>query len=115
MAPPDPPPTSRRSIGFHGSSTGDGRTTGLRGGGTADANASRTVRRCVPNRRANSRIDTSGSSRRALRICSNNSTFDLFAMNPTVHGDTAAEVDTSAQPGGAKSDEHNPLKWGQNR
>ena len=72
-------------IGFNGSSTGDGRVTGLRGCGVADDNASRTVRRCVENRRANSRTDTPGSTRRALRICSNNSTFDLFAMNPTVH------------------------------
>ena len=55
-----------------------------------------------------------GSTRRVLRICSNNSTFDLFAMNPTVHERTDVEVDT-CHPGGAKSDEHNPLKWGQNR
>ena len=101
-------------IGLNGSSTGAGRVTALRGCGVADANDSRTVRRCVENRRANSRTDTSGSNRRALRICSNNSTFDLFAMNPTVHEQEAAAVDT-CHPGGAKSDEHNPLKWGQNR
>jgi hypothetical protein len=101
-------------IGLNGSSTGDGRVTDFRGGGIADANASRTVRRCVENLRASSRIDTPGSSRRALRTCSNNTTFDLFAMNPTVHERTAADADTP-QPGGAKSDEHNPLKWGQNR
>ena len=85
------------------------------GAGTADDNASRTVRRCVENRRANSRIDTCGSRRRALRICSNNSTFNLFAMNPTVHRRRAAEADTHHHPGGAKSDEHNQIKWGQNR
>jgi hypothetical protein len=101
-------------IGLNGSSTGDGRVTGFRGAGTADTNASRTVRRCVANRRANSRIDTPGSTRRALRICSNNTTFDLFVMNPTVHEHETADADT-CQPGGAKSDEHNPLKWGQNR
>ncbi len=101
-------------IGLNGSSTGDGRRTGFRGRGVGDNNDSRTVRRCVENRRANSRTDTSGSNRRNLRICSNNSTLDLFAMNPTVHERTVAEVDTR-HPGGAKSDEHNPLKWGQNR
>jgi hypothetical protein len=69
-------------IGFHGSRTGDARTAGFRGAGTAEANASRTVRRCVSNRRDSSRIDTSGSTRRALRISSNNSTLDLFVMNP---------------------------------
>ena len=81
-------------IGLNGSSNDDGRLTDLRGRGVADTNASRTVRRCVENRRANSRTDTSGSNRRALRICSNNSPFDLFAMNPTVHERTPAEVDT---------------------
>ena len=44
--------------------------------------ASRIVRRCVPNRRANSRIDTPGSTRRARRICSNNSTLDRFTISP---------------------------------
>ena len=73
--------------------TGDERVTGFRGAGTADVNASRTGRRCIENRRANSRTDTSGSRRRALRICSNNSTFNLLAMNPTVHDQPAAEVD----------------------
>jgi hypothetical protein len=101
-------------IGLNGSSTGDGRHTGLRDRGVAEAKASRTMRRCVENRRANSRTDTSGSNRRALRICSNNSTFDLFAINPTVHEQEAVAVDT-CHPGGAKTDEHNPLKWGQNR
>jgi hypothetical protein len=101
-------------IDFNGSSTGDDRVTGFRGRGVADANASRTVRRCVENLRANPRTDTSGSNRRVRRICSNNSTLDLFAMNPTVHERTVADADTP-QPGGAKSDEHNPLKWGQNR
>jgi hypothetical protein len=103
-------------IDFHRSNTGHARTTGFRGGGTAEPNASRTVRRCVPNRDANARIDTPGSNRRARRICSYNSTRDLFAMNPTVHNEHARQVDTPRrQPGGAKTGEHNPFKWGQNR
>ncbi len=103
-------------VGFYGSRTGDTRSTGLRGAGTADTNASRTVRRCVPNRRANSRTDTSGSSRRVFRICSNKTTLDLLVMNPTVHDRKANPTDPHQdQPGGAKSGEHNPFKWGQNR
>jgi len=37
-------------------------------------------------------------------------------MNPTVHDEQANPTDPHQdQPGGAKSDEHNPFKWGQNR
>ena len=50
-------------------------STGLRGGGTADARAWRTARRCTLCRRASSRIDTP-SSRCSRRIRSNCSTLD---------------------------------------
>ena len=50
---------------------GAARSGTFRVGGTADANACRTVRRCTPCLTDNSRIDTSGSSRRSLRIASN--------------------------------------------
>ena len=50
-------------------------STGLRGGGTADASACRTARRCTLCRRASSRIDTP-SSRCSRRIRSNCSTLD---------------------------------------
>jgi hypothetical protein len=70
-------------VAFHGSSTGDTRGGDFRGGGTGDASAWRTVRRCTPNVRASVRTDSSWRSR-VLRICSNNSTFDLVVMDHTV-------------------------------
>jgi hypothetical protein len=100
-------------VDFHPSITGDARTAGFRAGGTGDANASRIVRRWVPNRDASSRIDTVGSSRRARRICSNNSTLNLFAMNPPSTAARPLTRTPSGQRGGAKSDEHKPpLKVG---
>ena len=76
--------TSQPSIvAFHGSSTGDTRGGVLRGGGTDDARAWRTVRRCTLNFLASARTDSSWRSR-VLRICSNNSTFDLVVMDHTV-------------------------------
>ena len=53
------PRSSQASItATHGSIAGRGRAGyALRGGGTADSNAWRTVRRCTPCRSANSRID----------------------------------------------------------
>jgi len=67
----------------HGSIAG--RTRGactFRCGGTADANAARTVRRCTPCRSANSRIDTF-SIRRSRLISSNSSTLDLAISTST--------------------------------
>ena len=61
----------------HGSIAGRARGGySLRRGGTADANACRTVRRCTPCRTARSRTDTVGSVRRSRRIVSNSSTLD---------------------------------------
>ena len=94
---------------------GDDRTTGLRFDGTADINASRTTRRWVNNRRANSRIDTADSSRRALRICSNNSTFDLFVIGPPFTDRTPPRWTRHVREVGPNQAEHNPLRWGQNR
>ncbi len=86
--------TSHSSIvAFHGSRTGGTRSTSLRGEGTAELNASRTVRRWVSNRRANLRTETSGSTRRALRICPNKTTLDLRVINPRVHGRKANPTD----------------------
>ena len=73
--------------------TGERRSTSLRGAGTAELNASRTVRRCVSKRRAISRTETSGSTRRALRICSNKTTLDLRVMSPTVLDSHASRAD----------------------
>ena len=58
-----------------GPSRGAGFATGLRGGGSADFSACRTVRRCTRWRRASSRIDEP-LSRLSLWICSNSPTFD---------------------------------------
>jgi hypothetical protein len=108
-------------VAFHGSSTADTREgLAFRGGGTGDTSACRTVRRCVLNRRANARTDSSSRSR-AFRICSNNSTFDLVAMDHTVEPTTPRVVDprrhedppgvgpnqmSTRLTGGARSDEH---------
>jgi hypothetical protein len=57
-------------------SFGVGRPTGERfTGGTGDANACLTARRCAPCRSASARIDNPSRSRSRL-ICSNNSTLD---------------------------------------
>jgi hypothetical protein len=57
-------------VAFHGPNTGAARATGVvRRGGTGDDNAAPTSRRCTPNRRASSRIDSS-SRACALRTCS---------------------------------------------
>src|SRR5664280_2476125 len=70
---------SARSIasisGFAASSFGDRRTGVLRAGGTAEASAARTVRRCTPRRSARARTESS-SRRASRRIASNNSTRD---------------------------------------
>ena len=55
--------------------TGAAFATGLRGGGSADLSACRTVRRCTRWRSARPRMETP-SSRRSRRICSNSFTFD---------------------------------------
>jgi hypothetical protein len=49
-----------------------------RGGGSADVNACRTVRRCTRCLTASSRIDSS-STRASRRIAANNSTLDPIA------------------------------------
>ena len=64
-----------RTVARCGPSRGAGFATGLRGGGSADFSACRTVRRCTRWRRASSRIGEP-LSRLALRICSNSPTFD---------------------------------------
>ena len=95
-------------VAFHGSSTGDTRGgLGFRGAGTGEASASRTVRRCVLNRRASPRPERPSRSR-VLRICSNMSTFDLVVMHHTVKPAIPRVVDPrrhEVPPGGwAKSD-----------
>ena len=57
------------------------RTGIFRSGGTAFANACRTVRRCTPYLSANARTDNS-STRSSRRIASNNSTLDLATSAP---------------------------------
>jgi hypothetical protein len=69
--------------GLTGSSIGAANTRFLRSGGTAKANACRTVRRCTRCFCASSRIDSS-SRRRSRRITSNNSTLDL-TLAPSGH------------------------------
>ena len=73
---PGPRSASARIVAAWGPIAGWARdSTGLRGGGTADARAWRTARRCTLCRRASSRIDTP-SSRCSRRIRSNCSTLD---------------------------------------
>jgi hypothetical protein len=66
-----------RITNFHGPNAGDDRSATLRGGGVADAIASRTVRRCTPNRTANERM--LAPSRCSLRIRSYISTLDSYS------------------------------------
>ena len=83
---------------------------GLRGGGSADLSACRTVRRCTRWRCARPRMDTP-SSRRSRRICSNSSTFDnssSFARGGHVH----PSVVTGSVGGGATSGHHLGPRWG---
>ena len=61
--------------GWNGSNTRAARTGVFRGGGVAEVNACRTVRRCTRYFSANSRIDRS-STRRSRRTAANNSTLD---------------------------------------
>ena len=93
-------------IAFQGPSTGETRGGGgFRGGGTADAIAWRTVRRCVPNRSANARTDSPSRSC-AFLICSNSSTLDLAIAPRWTKGPSCGG--SSGRPrGGAKSGEHN--------
>jgi len=98
-------------IAFHGSNAGAARDGTFRAGGTGDANANRTSRRCTPNRRANARTDNP-SRACARRICSYNATLDLVAITHD-HDDEHPRRWTPNY--GANSDEHYPPKWGQIR
>ena len=73
---PDPPASHSSITARYGPSFGAGLLTGARfAGGTGDANACFTVRRCTPCRTANPRIERPSRSRSRL-ICSNCSTLD---------------------------------------
>ena len=103
-------------IGLNRPSFGALRSGLLRSGGTAQAKAARTSRRCTPKRRDNSRIDTSGSRSRVLRIFSYNLTFDSLGIHPKVRPANTSQVDPlEPGPGGAKSDEHYRPRWSQIR
>ena len=80
----------------HGSRAGAGRGGARRGGGSGEDNAWRTVRRWTWKRRASSRIDSCSRSC-AFLICSNSSTFDLVAMDPTVEPTAPAAVERSGE------------------
>lgn len=67
--------------GLNGSRRPAVRTGVFRGGGTADSNAARTVRRCTLCRRASSRTDNP-STRASLRILANRSTLDTIPALP---------------------------------
>lgn len=60
----------------HGPNVGEVHTGTFRAGGVADTNASRTDRRCTPNRTAKARTPNP-SFRLALRIRSSSSTHDI--------------------------------------
>jgi len=68
---------------LYGSSRGEDRAGHFRGGGSAAPRAWRTVRRCTPCPRANSRIDIS-STRASRRIAANNSTRDPIPTPPVL-------------------------------
>ena len=82
-------------VTFHGPSEGHWRAVTLRGGGIAESSAVRTIRRCTPKLRDSSRIDGLSVPLLALRISSNSSTFDLFAIGPRLQPTRAELVDPS--------------------
>ena len=92
----------RRSSALNGSNLRDTRTGVFRGGGTALANACRTVLRCTRCRSASARIDRS-STRASRRITANNSTLDpIPAPSPDEHRTCRVH-----RRGGARSNRHN--------
>ncbi len=110
---------SSRSIssttGLNSSSRRDTRTGVLRSGGSADASAWRTVRRCTLCRSASCRIDNP-SIRSSRRIAANRSTLDPISALPFVvtdlvgdHARVGPDQTVTGSPacrGGATSNRH---------
>src|ERR1019366_6812838 len=88
-------PTRRRWSPSTALSEGHWRAVTLLGGGNAESSAVRTIRRCTPKLRDSSRIDGLSVPLLALRISSNSSTFDLFAIGPRLQPTRAELVDPS--------------------
>lgn len=82
-------------VTFHGPSKGHSRVVTLRAGGNAESSAVRTIRQSTPKFRDSPRIDGLSVPLLALRVSSNSSTFDLFAIGPRLQPTRAELVDPS--------------------
>ncbi len=98
--------TTRQPAPHHQTATMTNPPLRFLAGGTCEANARTTTRRCTSNRAAKSRCDNF-SLRRATLISSNNSTFDN-RLSPHHGHQKAPTARTTRDQSGTKSDRQHP-------